>query len=183
MPDEEGGFTLLGSRRAGQGRLVSLDRCYYRVRHHGLAVRDLVRHPGSVAVVPLIEGDVVLIRQHRTAVGRALLEIPAGLRDHPDEPPEVTAARECEEEIGYRPARLTLLRRFYTSPGFTDEELLLYLAEELTEAAVRPQGAEEQGAQVVRLPLAEAMRMVAEGEIVDAKTLVGLAALEEGMHG
>lgn len=172
MPAE---FRLLGSRRLAEGRLLTFERRHYVAE--GQMVREMVWHPGSVAVVPLIGEDVVLIRQHRTPLGEDLLELPAGLRDHEDEDPEVTARRECSEEIGYVPGRLALLHRFRNSAGFTDEETWLYLGEDLRWVGATPEGSEEKGAQVVRLPLSEALRLAHEGEIVDAKTLIGLLAL------
>jgi ADP-ribose pyrophosphatase len=132
-----------------------------------------------VAVVPLIDGDVVLISQHRVAIGQDMLEIPAGKCDEPGEAPETTARRECEEEVGFRPGKLTLLTSFYTTPGFTDELIWLYLAEELTPVPSRPVGIEEEQAEVVRIPIEEALRRVREGHIRDAKTVIGLLALEK----
>ena len=130
-------------------------------------------------MVPLIDGDVVFISQHRVAVGEELLEIPAGKCDEPGETPEITARRECEEEVGFRPEKLTLLTSFYTTPGFTDEIIWLYLAEELVPVPTRPVGFEEEQARVVRLPIDEALRRVREGDIRDAKTMIGLLALEK----
>lgn len=146
----------------------------------GRAVRrDVIRHPGAVAVVPVIGDEVVLISQQRVAVERDLLEIPAGKRDIPGEDPEITAIRECIEEVGYRPNRLTLLQGFFTAPGFTDEFIWLYLAEELEPEELRPHGIEEERAEVVRIPIAEALRKMRQGDILDAKTVIGLMALEK----
>jgi ADP-ribose pyrophosphatase len=155
------------------------------VRRHYLAPggraarRDVIHHPGAVAVVPVIDDDVVLISQQRVAIDRDLLEIPAGKCDVPGEDPEATAIRECVEEVGYRPNRLTLLKAFFTAPGFTDEFIWLYLAEALEPVESRPHGIEEERAEVVRMPIAEAVRRVRDGDILDAKTLIGLMALEQ----
>ena len=154
------------------------------VRRHYLAPggrsarRDVIHHPGAVAVVPVIDDDVVLISQQRVAIDRDLLEIPAGKCDVPGEDPETTAIRECVEEVGYRPNRMTLLQGFFTTPGFTDEFIWLYLADELEPVESRPHGVEEERAEVVRMPIAEALRRVRDGDILDAKTLIGLMALE-----
>ena len=86
-----------------------------------IVTRELVRHPGAVAVVAIVGDHVVMVRQYRAAIGGDLLEIPAGKRDVADEPPEVTAERELIEEIGLRPRALELLAGFYNSAGFTDE--------------------------------------------------------------
>lgn len=173
------GLRLLGERLIADGSFLEVARRHYLASDGRSAQREVIRHPGAVAVVPLIEGDVVLISQHRVAVDQDLLEIPAGKRDEPGEDPETTAIRECEEEVGYRPNRLTLLQTFYTAPGFTDECILVYLAEELEPVPLRPRGIEEEQAEVVRLPIAEALRRVRDGEIQDAKTLIGLLALEK----
>lgn len=172
-----GGFPLLGTRRVETGRLLIFERRHHRGDDLRPMVREVVRHPGSVAVAPLEEERLLLLRLHRTPIGRALLEIPAGLRDHPGEDPATTARRECEEEVGRRPGSLTLLGHFFLSPGFTDEELWLYLAEDLEAVELRPQDPEERGADIVGVPLEELSGLVAAGEIADAKTLVALGAL------
>lgn len=176
---EPPGFRPLGTRHVERGRLLGFERRHYVAGTGMEMVREIVRHPGSVAVVPVIGPDVLLIRQHRTPVDRAVLEIPAGLRDHPGEDPASTAARELEEEVGRRAGRIRLLRRFYLSPGFTDEQVWLYLADGLEEVPVRPHGVEERTAEVVRMSLDEALERAGRGEIEDAKTLIGLALAGE----
>ena len=175
----KGGLRLLGERFIAGGSFLKIVRRHYLASGNRSVQRDIIHHPGAVAVVPLIDGEVVLISQYRVAVEQDLLEIPAGKRDKPDEDPETTAIRECEEEVGFRPHRLTLLHTFFTTPGFTDECIWVYLAEDLEPVETRPQGVEEERAQVVRLPVVEAMRRVRDGEIRDAKTLIGLLALEK----
>lgn len=171
------GLRFLGERLIATTSFLELARRYYVGPRGRLARREVIRHPGAVAVVPVIGDDVVLISQHRVAIDRDLLEIPAGKCDIAGEDPQETAIRECEEEVGYRPNRLKLLHTFFTTPGFTDEEIWLYLAEDLEPVRSRPQGIEEERAEVVRVPIAEALRMVRDGEIVDAKTLIGLMAI------
>jgi ADP-ribose pyrophosphatase len=167
----------LGERLIATTSFMEIARRYYLAADGRSARREVIRHPGAVAVVPVIDGDVVLIAQHRVAIDTDLLEIPAGKCDIPGEDPETTARRECEEEVGYHPNRLTLLQTFYTTPGFTDELIWLYLAEDLEPVESRPQGIEEERAEVVRLPIEEALRRVRDGEILDAKTLIGLMAI------
>jgi ADP-ribose pyrophosphatase len=132
--------------------------------------REVVRHPGAVAVLPLTAtGDVVLVRQLREAVRDRLLEIPAGIRDVEGEAPEETARRELREETGYRATEVEALGRVHTSPGFADEVIDLFLAR------VEPGGEpEEAGLQVVTLPLGEAVEAVRAGRITDAKTAVAV---------
>ena len=141
----------------------------------GTLTRDVVRHPGAVAVVPLVGADVVLLRQWRAATGRTLLEIPAGKRDVVGEAPEATAARELEEEIGRRPGRLTKLAEFYNSPGFCDEYTHLYLASDLSEAAPRHGvTAEELHMAIEPHPLDAVPGLIASQELIDAKSIIGL---------
>ena len=112
-----GGFPLLGRRFVARGAFITLERCYHLGDGAAWTARDIVRHPGSVAVIPWDGRQVHLMRQYRAAVGAPLLELPAGKRDVPGEDPAETARRECVEEVGLLPGRLTLLHEAYTSPG------------------------------------------------------------------
>lgn len=169
-------FALVGRRRVARTRFLTVERAYYTTPD-GWVVREIVRHPGSVVVVPWDGERVHMIRQVRVAVGRPLLELPAGKLDVDGETPEAAAARECAEEIGLRPGRLTPLHTAYTSPGFTDERCMIYLAEDLAPVGSDPQGAEEAAAEHVALTLEEAAAGLADGSITDATTLIGLYAL------
>lgn len=144
--------------------------------------RDIVRSPGAVGVVPLLYRDgvatVVFVRQYRPPLDRVVLEIPAGIRDVPDEPTEVTAARELAEEVGLQAARLEYLTHYYTSAGMTDSILHLYLATELSAVPAKAHGPEEEHMEMVELPLAEAVAMIVRGEIHDAKTVIGLLLVD-----
>jgi len=137
-------------------------------------VRELVRHPGAVAVVPIVGDHVVMVRQYRAAIDGDLLEIPAGKRDVADEPPEVTAEREVIEEIGLRPHSLELLARFYNSAGFTDEYCYVYLATDFDDAVAEAHGEEEQHMVIEHIPLDDVYAMIADGRLCDAKSIVGL---------
>jgi 8-oxo-dGTP pyrophosphatase MutT (NUDIX family) len=137
--------------------------------------RDVVHHPGAVIVVPLTAaGGVLMVRQYRAAIEGELLELPAGKRDVDGEPTEVTAGRELAEEVGRRAGRLDLLARFYNSPGFTDELSWCYLAQDLTPVPEDRQGAEEQHMTIEEVPLAAVPAMIAAGELIDAKSIIGL---------
>jgi 8-oxo-dGTP pyrophosphatase MutT (NUDIX family) len=170
-------FTLLGRRFVAQGRFITLERAYYLAEPGGWTAREVVRHPGSAAVVPWDGRRIHLLRQHRAAVGGTLLELPAGKLDVPGETPEQAARRECAEELGLRPGRLTLLHVGYTSPGFTDELTWVYLGEELMPAPAAPQGPEEAAAEVVGLSLDEAAAALEDGSVRDAKTILGICSL------
>ncbi len=147
--------------------------------------RDLVHHPGAVVMVPYDErtGEVVLVRQYRSPLDSELLEVPAGKRDVKDEAPELTAARELVEETGLEAGRLELIGHFYNSPGFSDEESWCYLARDLRPVPDERHGIEEQHMTVERYPLAEITRLVREGEITDAKTIVALMLAREMLTG
>jgi len=170
-------FTLLGRRFLAQGRFITLERAYYLADAGRWTAREVVRHPGSAAVVPWDGRRVHLLRQYRAAVGGALLELPAGKLDVPGETPGQAAARECAEELGLRPGRLSLLHVGYTSPGFTDELTWVYLGEELGPVSPGPQGPEEAAAETVSLSLDEAAAALDDGSVRDAKTILGLCSL------
>jgi ADP-ribose pyrophosphatase len=137
--------------------------------------REFLRHKGAVAVVPVVDGEVVLVRQFRAATGRDLLEIPAGLLDVEGEDREAAAARELEEEVGLRvTAPLEHLVDYFPSAGMADHQVWIYLATSTEQCDARPQGIEEQGMTIERVPLGEVDRLVASGEVSDGKTIVGL---------
>jgi 8-oxo-dGTP pyrophosphatase MutT (NUDIX family) len=130
------------------------------------------------------DGDVILVRQFRAAVGRSLLEVPAGKRDVAGESPVDTATRELEEEIGRHPGQLTKLCEFYNSPGFCDEYTHLYCATDLRPLAeARGVTAEERAMAVERVPLDATADLIATGEIVDAKSIIGLVLTQRLVAG
>lgn len=155
---------------------LRLDRLHVAAPDGTTFQREVVRHPGAVAVLPVVDGAVVLIRQYRAPVDAEVLELPAGKLDVPGEDPEVAAARELQEEIGYLPGRLEPLAAFYTGPGFTDEHMRVYVATGCTPTAARPHGPEERAAEIVHIPVDDLPALIAAGEVADAKTLVGLLA-------
>ncbi|MBP8974537.1 MAG: NUDIX hydrolase [Anaerolineae bacterium] len=160
------------SEPAYLGRLVKVYVETVQLPNGTQAVREIVRHPGAVAMVPLLSnGDVLFVRQYRHAAGDLLLEIPAGTLEV-GEAPERAAARELQEEIGYSPGKLERLTGEYTAPGYTTELIHIYLATELVES--RLAGDADEFLEVVRLPLAEALRRVERGELPDGKTMIGL---------
>ncbi|HVR98624.1 MAG TPA: NUDIX hydrolase [Thermoanaerobaculia bacterium] len=162
----------LGSREIFRGRTVHLDVDKVRLPNGKEMDLELIHHPGAAAVVPLLDGgDVLMVRQYRYATGGWLLEVPAGKLD-PGESPETCAAREVEEETGYRPGDLQPLGWIWTSPGFLDEKIWLFLATGLTPTK---QGlGEDEVLSVERLPLREAIDKAARGEIHDGKSVCAL---------
>jgi ADP-ribose pyrophosphatase len=135
-------------------------------------VREVVHHPGSAVIVPVFEdGTVALVRQYRHPAVRYLLEAPAGTLEGMERPEE-GAARELEEELGVVAGRLEKLIEFFVSPGFCEEKMWVYLATDLKETTQKLE--EDELVEVVRVSLARAFEMVADGEIEDAKTIIGL---------
>ena len=170
------GFRHVGDNVLHQGHVISLSQSQYEAPDGSTFERDIVRHPGAVSVVPLLDdGDVVLVRQYRAAIDDLAIEIPAGKRDVADEPTETTAQRELIEEVGYRAGRLDLLVRFHNSIGFTDEESFVYLGRDLSEAPMDRQGIEESYMEILRVPLVDTPEMIRRGTITDAKTVIGLS--------
>jgi len=141
--------------------------------------RDIVRSPGSVAVLPLMfdpEGvpSVVLLRQYRPTYGESIYEVPAGMRDVPEEPIVVTAQRELLEEVGLIAQKLQHIFSLKPSPGMTDAVTDLFLATGCTQGVPERQGPEEEHMEVHHLPMERALTMIDEGEITDAKTVTAL---------
>ena len=134
--------------------------------------REVVHHRGSAVILPAFDdGTIALVRQYRHPAVRYLLELPAGTLDD-QESPEAGAARELEEELGLVAGKLEKLSEFFVSPGFCEEKMWLYLATDLTETAQRLD--DDEMIEVVRLPIERALQMITDGEIEDAKTIIGL---------
>jgi ADP-ribose pyrophosphatase len=179
-PPAAGDYRVLGTETLYEGRVIRLVKDTVAMPEGGDSVREVVRHPGAVAVVALDdEGRVVLVRQYRHPVGGYLWELPAGLRDADGEPPLATAQRELAEEALLSARRWSLLTTTFSSPGFCDEMVLVYLAEELSDVG-RPEGFtvehEELDMTVERVPLEAAVQRVFDGAIRNSIAVVGLLA-------
>ncbi len=165
---------VLGSRRGFDGKRVRVRVDQVRLPSGRESVREVVEHPGAVAIVPLTyDRQVLLVRQHHHSIGRRLLGLPAGTLE-PGEPPIETARRELIEETGHEPERLTELVTLYTSPGYTSERLVLFRAD-----GCRPVGGGPNPDELIRVvptSLAALPGLLEPGpdQIQDAKTLVGL---------
>ncbi len=162
---------VVASEDVYRGRIftVTLDTVREDGREHR---REVVRHPGSAAIVAAHDDNTIsLVRQYRHPAVKYLLEIPAGSRGD-FEPPEECAARELEEELGLVAEGWEMLSEFFVSPGFCGEKMWVYLATGLAETEASPE--DDENLEVVRLPLARALEMIATNEIEDAKTIIGL---------
>jgi ADP-ribose diphosphatase len=135
-------------------------------------IREVVHHPGSAVILPAFDDDTVgFVRQYRHPAVKYLLELPAGtLNDR--ERPEVGAARELEEELGMIAGRLEQLAEFFVSPGFCEEKMWIYLATDLVPTAQKLE--DDELIEIVRIPIERALQMISDGEIEDAKTIIGL---------
>ncbi len=163
---------IIDSSLAFQGRLLRVRVDTVRLPDGHTSTREVVVHPGAVAMVPLLDAEhVLLVRQWRHPAGRALLEIPAGTLGAGEDPRDC-AARELMEEVGYRPQTLTRLASMFLAPGYSSECLHLFLAEGL--APERLAQDEDENIDVVCLSWHEAEALIQHGEISDAKTLAGL---------
>jgi 8-oxo-dGTP pyrophosphatase MutT (NUDIX family) len=173
-------YRVVDSEPVYEGHIISLRRDTVAMPGGGHSVREVVHHPGAVAVVALDdEGRVLLVRQYRHPLGTALWELPAGLRDEDGEPPLVAAKRELAEEALVAADRWSLLATSYSSPGFCDEQVLIYLAEGLADVE-RPEGFvvehEEADMTLERMPLDEAVQRIYDGDIRNASAIIGLLA-------
>jgi 8-oxo-dGTP pyrophosphatase MutT (NUDIX family) len=176
-------YRLVDSQEVARGGFLTLCEETFESPAGDRFVRWIVEHPGAVAAVPVEDGPdgprAVLVRQWRPAVRHFLLEIPAGKLDVAGEDPDDAMARELAEEIQQQPGRLVKLATFWNSPGFSTELTHVYIALELSPCG-RPEAAkeEEQDMTIERFPLADIGRLIATGEITDAKTIIGLALAE-----
>ena len=169
-------FRPTGEETVHRGWFISVVRATF-VDPGGVPFeRDIVRHPGAVAVVAVTDDDaVVLARQFRPAINQWILEIPAGTCDVEGEPSEVTARRELAEEVGYAAGELNLLTRCVITPGFCDEFATIYLATGLSPVPLDRQGTEEHYMSVEEIPLSRFDDLVDSGAIIDASTILGVA--------
>ena len=168
-------FRATGEEVVHRGWVITLTRAEFEDPDGVVFERDVVRHPGAVAVMAVTEEEaVVLVRQYRPAIDRWTLEVPAGTCDVDGEPPAETARRELAEEAGYATVELTLLTRCAITPGFCDEFSWVYLATGLTPVALDRQGVEEHYMQVELVPLAQFDDLVDDGTIIDATTILSV---------
>jgi len=166
----------IGGRRTYEGRVVNIHEDEFRYADGSTSVREVVVHPGAVAMIAHDERVLYLVRQPREAVGEdRLLELPAGKLDVQGESPLEAAKRELAEEIGKRATEWRELKRFYTSPGFTTEQVWLFLATDLSDVEAEPDADER--IEVVEVPLEDLDGAIED--CVDAESLIGLLMLRD----
>lgn len=173
MTDEQLMEKFLSAEEIYRGQIIKVERWQVSLPDGKTAPREIVKHNGAVAIVPVDEnGNVTLVRQHRIAAGRLTWEIPAGKLDYPEEDPFSAAKRELEEETGLRAENWQFLTRIDTTPGFCTEKISLYLATGLSQHETHPDA--DEFLNLTRLPLEEAAELCMKGELRDGKTVAGL---------
>ena len=179
MASETRKATLEERRVVYEGRIFRLEVDRVRLATGHTVSMELVRHPGSVVLLPMPTPDsIILIRQYRYSIDRWIWELPAGSLK-PAEDPVEAAARECEEEIGLAPGSVRRLRSFYPTPGFCDEEMIFFRCTDLRQPAADSDAKkdDDEDLEPRTFSLEEARRLVQSGEIVDLKTAVGLTLI------
>jgi 8-oxo-dGTP pyrophosphatase MutT (NUDIX family) len=166
--------TWVRSNRVYQGKVLSLLVGDVRLDDGNVVPREVVEHSGGVAIVPVLDDSVVLIRQFRIAAGREILELPAG-RLEGNESPEYCARRELEEEIGYQAGRMVLAASYYSSVGFTNERMFIFLAFQLRKTEQRLEFDER--IRKLEIPISEIKGKLSAKEFEDSKTIIGLREL------
>jgi ADP-ribose pyrophosphatase len=176
-------FRVLKSERKHDGKVFNLIVDEIEYESGNRAVREVADHPGGAVAVPLLDdGSLLLVRQYRYPLKQPLLELPAG-KLSPGEDPMVCAARELEEETGYTAQKLTKLTAIYTTPGFCNEQLHLYLAEDVRRSSTGQQLEEgELSLTVEQIPLHHVVEMIEKGEILDSKTICGILLAERHLR-
>ena len=164
--------TKLSSKIIFQGRLLDVRKDEVELPNGKTSTREWINHPGAVCCVPILpDGKVALIRQYRYPVQSEMIELPAGKLDE-GEDPEDCALRELEEEIGYRPNKLTFLTHIHPAIGFASEKMWIYLAEDLEKTESKLD--EDEFIELIPTSLDDAVEMVWSGKITDVKTIIGL---------
>ena len=161
----------LDTEKIYDGKILNLRRDTVTVLH-GQSSREIIEHNGGAVIVPILPGNrVVMVRQFRKPAEQVLMEIPAGKID-PGEDPDTTALRELREETGYRAGKLRKLVAMYPTPGYSEEVLHIYLAEDLVPGETDFD--ENEALDILEVPFDEIVSKIMDGEIADAKTIVGI---------
>ncbi len=167
----------LRTKKIFDGKIISVQIDDVELPDGNLSKREIVKHPGAVAIIPVNEeGKIIFVEQYRKPLERTLIEIPAG-KIEMGEAPEITAKRELEEETGYTTDMLSYVTSFYTSPGFADEIIHIYFTNQLTKLQYAVAGDEDEFIELKELTLSEAEQYMNDKRIYDAKTVYAIAHL------
>ncbi len=170
-------FQKVSQEEVFKGSFLKVVRARYETSDQIVVEREYIVHPGAVTVVPVDEENVAYaLWQFRAPVGKEIFEVCAGKRDVEGEPPSITAERELQEEMGFTASQIIHLGSFFNSPGICDEQTDIYLALGLQKTQASPQSPEERLMRVASFNLDQVPRLIAEGIILDAKTIVTLYA-------
>ncbi len=162
------------------GKVIEVVKDVEKLPNGKIVVREIVRHPGAVAMVPLLGDYIIMVRQFRKACDRVLLEIPAGTLRGGEEPEEC-ARRELIEETGYAAGRLERMFHCFLAPGYSSEIVHVYLATDLSQTEQHVE--EDEFIDVVKIDLATALQMIGRNEIEDAKSISGILYLKQYLNG
>jgi len=168
-------FNTISRKPLYNGKIVDVYLDVIRLPDGREAMREVVEHSGGVIILAIEQGDVLFVKQYRHPTGKDLLELPAGKLEKGEDPAQC-AARELEEETGFRPASVRELGRFYATPGYGSEIFYLYLAEGLSPTAQNLD--HDELLEIVRIPYADAIAACTDGRIVDAKSALTLLLLK-----
>jgi ADP-ribose pyrophosphatase len=167
-------FKKVDSKKVYEGKIISLYLDTIESPSGIKMKREIIKHVNAVGIIAINEYDkMIFVRQYRHAVGKSLLEIPAGLLDSEDETPESCAIRELKEETGYIAIAIDKICEFYTSAGFTDEKFILYYTDSI-EPGQHDREADEEGMKVEEIDIEKAFELAMNGEIEDSKTLTAI---------
>ncbi|WP_404452914.1 NUDIX hydrolase [Virgibacillus necropolis] len=166
------------SEKIYDGKVVHLQVDDVTLPNGKTSKREIIKHPGAVAIIPITKDNkIIFVEQYRKPLEKSLVEIPAGKLEH-GEGPETTAIRELEEETGYTTNELKFVASFYTSPGFADELMHIYISDKLEPLNEKIEGDEDEFLELLELTLEEAKQYVKENRIHDAKTNYAILYLE-----
>ncbi len=180
IPDSQLRETFLSKDEIYPGKIIRVETWQVALPNGGTALREIVRHNGASAIVPVDgAGMVTMVRQHRVAIDKCTWEIPAGKLDSPNEDPFDAAKRELEEETGLQAEHWQKLTSMYTTPGFCNERITIYLATGLSQHPAHPD--EDEFLRIKKIPLDDAIAQCVSGEIQDGKTLVGLLLARQAL--
>ncbi|GEK34451.1 NUDIX domain-containing protein [Kurthia sibirica] len=171
----------LSSKGIYKGRIINVKIDEVQLPNGKTSTRELVEHPGAVGIIPITaDNKLIVVEQYRKPLERSIVEIPAGKLE-PGELPEVTAVRELEEETGFGANRFTYLQTIATSPGFANEVIHLYIAQDLYDIEEPASLDEDEFVELMAITLEEAEEMIADGRIFDAKTVIAVMWMRQNL--